>query len=61
MCVCPVFSVPVVPEQDVERCQRAKLQSSLVFAQEGSEDGHGVGEDGPEVDLQRRAGDQSQS
>ncbi|TNN40107.1 hypothetical protein EYF80_049733 [Liparis tanakae] len=47
-----------IPQQDVECRQCAELQGSLVLAQEGGEDGHGVGEHGPQVHLQRRAGDE---
>lgn len=50
--------LPVVSEQDVQSSQRAELQRSLVLAEEGSEDGNGVGQNRPQVDFQRRAGDQ---
>lgn len=52
---------PVVPKQDVQGGQCAKLQRSLVLAQEGGQDGDGVREHWPQVDLERRAGDQRQS
>lgn len=45
-------SVPVVPEQDVQSGQRAELQRSLILTQEGGEDGYGVGENRPQVNLQ---------
>lgn len=57
-CVCVL---PVVSQQDVQSSQRAELQGSLVLAEEGGEDGNGVGKNRPQVDFQRRAGDQRQS
>ncbi len=53
--------LPVVSEQDVQSSQRAELQGSLVLAEEGGEDRNGVGENWPQIDFQRRAGDQRQS
>lgn len=52
---------PVVSEQDVQGSQRAQLQGSLVLTEEGGEDGNGIRENWPQVDLQWRACDQRQS
>ncbi len=53
--------LPIISKQDVQSSQRAELQGSLVLAEEGGKDGNGVRENWPQIDFQRRAGDQRQS